>query len=602
MSRHTDTLFSLGALALIAGCHASPSPKAPSAASAPPPRIGLCSDYRLTSHGPFCLQTATAEEQVRANLTHRFEYQGDLVVRRTRINGRGGLDTDDDGCVEYRYRYEGNIEVESTGYRQDGTVCDHTSYKDGATRALLVDAWNRPALSDERAFTEERYDRDERGFLKSVRFFGPNGQAINSSAGAHEERYERDAAGRELRFCYFDAQGRPINGSQGYHCFANRYDARGRQVEYRVFDVQGEPADAFSSGTHRGEREFDANGNLVVQRFFRKTGTPISAEDGSCAMVVFLYDEHGFRSGGECRDGTGAFARWRDGHSSWRASADERGHSRENRYFDDAGQPFAVGLGSASYTMEYDAEGHVIERRYFLPNGRHGQQRGPATIRYTFNARHLESRRSYFYANGEPYAMRGCEAFDLEYDAFSQVIRRSCRSADGKLANENEGVAVTESAYDTRGQLAEQRAFDAQRKPGSKSGIVRRTYTTNALGTDQTIRHFKANGDEVKWPRYRVLSVMVAQPDEFWPARDREQSLAIIERARQALIGGMPLVEALHRYGDENVKENTPGDIGYYDTKTMYTAVRAVVEDLPVGQWSEIVENPYGFTIYQRTE
>lgn len=593
----------LGLTCLLVACQAAAptKPQTPSGL-ATPHRIELCKDWNHSSHGPVCVQPITEEEQRHSQETSRFEYEGSLVVRRVRINGRGGPELDDDECSEYRYRYKQGVQIESTGYRPDGTVCDHTLISDDGSRATLVDAWGREFPSKERIHTQTRIERDAAGFATRVRFFSRDGSPVKAQSFSHEVRYEHDAKGRQTKVCNYDELGKPALNNNNVHCARSRFDARGNLIESTYFDLQEQPSESYF-GTHSVKYGYDAFGNRTSSEYLRLDGTPISIEGGSCAVVRFQYDERGFRSGGDCFDGAGHPARWREGNASWRSIPDAQGRISETRYFDPDGNPIEFDSAYASYEVDRDENGHVTERRYFLANGKPGQKRGPTVTRSEWNAQHLEVRRSYFDAAGKPMTYRGCAATETEFNQFRQVTRSTCRDVNGELSANSSGTSITEWTYDSHGLLIEKRYYDAKQQPGRSSDhLAREKLNLDAFGIERSSTLLAADETELHLPRYRVLSVYVRQPNDFWPARTREASLARIEAARARLVSGVDFTRVLQQYGDEKVELIHPGDMGYQDPKRFYSAARVAVEGLAVGQYSEIVELPYAFTMYQRTE
>ena len=599
-------LLSLSFVSALFGCHAAPPPAAPSAtarAAAAAPRVEWCADYRISAAGPQCSRLASDEERSHRSRVGRFEYQGKHVVRRTRVNPRGGLDLDDDGCSEYRYRYEHDDLLEGVGYRPDGSVCDRTLYSEHATVAQHVDAWGRPAASRDRAFTEERMQRDSAGFVVKNRFFARDGSPIASAYGAFEVHIERDAQGNESRTCYFGQHGQPVLTSYGVHCVGYRRDTQGNELEERYFGVAGQPVENVR-GVQRRTYEYDRFGNPMKRLVLRADGTPVAADTGDCPELHYHYDDHGFHVGSDCLDGSGHGARWREGNASWRSTPDDTGRTRETRYFDPEGNPTLY--GSARYArieIDEDSLRHVTERRYFLANGARGQKRGAAVTRYEYNPQGLESKRSYFDASDEPTQYRGCASVTSEYDEFKQMVRRICRAEDGKPTLNWDRVAIEEWRYDAQGQLLEERDFDVDGKPAPRvDRVAREVFTHDASGTKTTTVHYAADGSIVPLPRFSFLSVRVAQPEAYWPPRTREASLTVIEAARAQLLAGMPFVEALYRYNDDELNELEPGELGYDDPVRMYSSARTAVLGLKVGEYSQVIEVPYGFLLYLRTE
>jgi YD repeat-containing protein len=597
-----SSLFAAALLILGRAEVAVAAPSAQPNAPAPATRVELCADYRIGLHGPACIRPLTPEEQSHRSYSFRMEYAGSNVARRVRINGRGNPDPDDEDCTEHRYRYIAGELVESTGYAAAGSVCERALYTEHATRISWVDAWGRTAFANDRLYTEERVERDAHGFVSRSRLFGPDGSAVRFAGTAYETRFERDAQGLEQRICYFDEHGQPAENGYRAHCLSFVRDSFGTDIERRAIGVDNQPSADFAGG-QRYVREADPFGNVLVTHFYQLDGTPISTEDGHCPVLRFQYDEHGFRTGGECLDGQGHPARYRDGHAVWRGSPDALGYSREGRYFDVQGNPFNYESGFARFDVKRDHFGRVVERRFFLADGTPGQKNGPALTRFEFDERNLEVKRSYFDAAGDPTLYKGCAALETAYDSFRQATRRSCRGKDGKLTRGTDGAAVTEWRYDAKGLLSEERFFDESSLPSAQSdGYVRVEHHYDALGQDHESKHFAPDGSEMKLRRFKGLIVRVPHSDAFWPGHSREEALGRIESARRELVKGMPFDQALREFGDMSVSVTHPGDMGYMNLTRVYSAIALVNEPLRVGEFSEVVEIPYGFALYQRSE
>jgi hypothetical protein len=595
----------LATAALLSACHSQGAVVAPIAAAqaqAPTSRVELCADFRLALSGPLCVRELTPTEQSQRGSSVRLEYAGANVVRRLRINGRGFPEPDDDDCTEHRYRYLAGELAESTGYSAAGSVCERTLYSDHATRIRWVDAWGRAAFSNDRLYTEERVERDARGFVVRTRFFGADGSPVHLTGNAHELRFVRDAQGLEARTCYFDEHGQPAENGYRAHCLSFERDQFGTDIARQSWGVDDKPSVDFAGG-QRYSREVDRVGNVLATHFLRTDGSPISTEDGHCATLQFQYDARGFRTAGACLDGQGRPARYREGNASWRMSPDAFGHTREARYFDLQGAPFAYEAGFARYELERDTFGRVTERHYFLADDKPGQKNGPASIHYDFDDRNSETKRSYFDAAGKPALFKGCAVLQTEYDSFRQAERRSCRGGDGKLLRGSDGVAITVWHYDAKGLMSEERFLDENERPiAQNDGYARVEHQYDALGTDHDARHYAVDGSEVKLPRFKWLVVRVPHSDEFWPGHSREEALGRIESARRELLAGMPFEQALRQFGDTTVSVTHPGDVGYMSLTRVYSTVRMADESLKVGEYSEVVEIPYGFALYQRSE
>lgn len=589
-------------LACAAACAAHTAP--PVTAKAPPTSpitTELCADYLLAATGAICVRPLSADEQRHRAVSFRLERENGRVRRLERLNGRGFPEADDDGCTEYRYRFEGAELAESTGYQPDGVVCDRTLYTDHVRKASFVDAWGRPNFSDDRRHTGALNQRDARGLIVSMRPLASDGTPSQVQS-ASELRYERDATGQVTRSCYFDAQGKPTKNDAGVHCWSYRRNEFGNLLEQFAWDEAQRPATT-GDGAHHVTWTYDRYGNLTQQSLFDREGKAVTVEGSWCPVLAYHRDAYGFLIGKDCLDGAGKPSRFDEGNSMWRASPDERGRAREFRYFDAQGNPFEPSVGYARVELDHDDFGHLTERRFFRLDGRPGQNDGPAVVRYRFSPQHLLVERANFDGRGRPRPNRGCASTSFEHDRYRQIVRQTCRDVTGEPSSSNDNVSITVSRYDAQGLLAETWYRDAAGKPiDARSGYARELLSHDARGVDSHARHFKADGTELPLRRFSVLTVKPPRAGRFWPAPSRELALAQIERARRELVAGARWTALLQTIGNDKFHAVNPGDIGYLDLDTLYPAARAVLQPLEIGQYSEIVELPYGLAIYLRTE
>jgi hypothetical protein len=594
----------LGLLLSFSGCGtsatASKSASAP-VASVVQSRVLLCAETRLSARGQVCVRPLRDDEQRHRSVSVRLELESGLPVRLRRVNGRGFPEADDDGCVEYRYRFEAGFIVESTGYRRDGTVCDRSLFAEGASQASFVDQWGRPDFARDRLHTKMLRSFDADGMVVAQRPLASDGTPTTLQ-GASELRYERDALKLEKSVCYFDAQGKPMADAAGIHCWRSERDQVGNELRRSAWDERGNPAVSVE-GVHAFVKEYDRYGNLMMQTAVDAGKKLVTLDTARCPKLAYRRDGFGFLLGTDCLDGTGKSASFSEGNALWRATPDARGLPREYRYFDQRGDAIAPTFGYWRLELERDAAGHILERRFFAADAGPGQKKGAPITRSTWNPQHLEVARHNLSERGTPWLHRGCASTSHEYDQFRQLVRSTCLGQDGKPALSWDNVCATVSRYDARGLLVESRYLDVAGKPiDSDDGYQRIVYSHDARGVDSKARHFKADGSELTLRRFATLWVRPPLADGLWPAPSRALAVQTIEQARRELVAGMSWEKALLRYGDEKVYPVNPGDTGYSNVSTLFPAIRAALARLEVGEYSRIVEIPYGFAIYLRTE
>jgi hypothetical protein len=591
------------ALGSLLGCGGAVTPApAPPVAPPPAPSAKLCGEWVLSSHGLICQRPLSADEQAHRGVAYRLWYRGSLVERLERINGRGFPEPDDNGCSERRYRFEAGYLAENTGYRPDGSVCDRALFTEQARRVRFVDAWGRPDYRTDRAYTAALYERDADGVVTKTRPLASDGTPSTIN-GAAEMRYEHDAQHFETRACAFDANGKPMLNYSGVHCYSHERDAAGNDVRQASWGVDGQPA-AAADRSQTTLRTFDRYGNLLEVTRLGVDAKPVRSFFIRCVKLAYHYDANGFRTGADCLDAAGQPTEFDQGNSKWIATPDARGRTREIRYFDRYGSPFTSSTNYARMEADHDELGHTIEQRFFLADGTPGQkEEGAAVVRHEFDAQQLEVKRSFFNARGKPQTVKGCAAYSYEYDGQRDLVRQSCLDGAGKLASSREKVSVTLWRFDSEGLLAEMRFVDASGAlRDNRSGYARKVFAHDARGSDKTTRHFKADGSALPLRRFSVLWVHPPYSDGFWPAPSRAEAVDMIESARRELLAGMPWPVALTRYGDEKVTALNPGDTGYLNFESIYPVAREAIESLQVGEYSRVVEMPFGLALYLRTE
>jgi hypothetical protein len=590
-----------GALSACAGAGTSSVVPSVAAKAEAAPSVQVCAEFLTGAKGLLCVRPLSVDEQRHREVSYRLESEHGRVTRRARLNGRGFAEPDDKGCSEHRYRFDGEYMAETIGYRPDGVVCERVLYSERATRASFVDAWGRPEFNRERLNVGARYARDAMGLIVNVWPLAADGSATTIML-ASELRNERDALGNITRTCFFDAQGKPIKNSMGVHCRTFRVDEFGSYVEEGALDEQGR-AVSVSEDTYQRAWQHDAYGNLVRSTALAADGKPVSATVTWCPVQVLHRDAFGFLLGKDCLDGAGRPSHFDEGNASWRATPDQRGRAREYRYFDGRGNLFESSFGYARIELDRDSLGHVTERRYFRGDGSPGQDDGPAIEHYDWSEAHLIVKRTYLGKSRGLGSFKGCASLSYEHDEFRQQVRQTCRDYDGKPARSRENISTTVTRWDARGLVAEVSYLDAAGKVvDSRSGYARKLYSYDPTGTQETVQHSKANGGELDLRRYAVLNVKPPHADGFWPAPSRAAAVARIEKASRELAAGMPWMMALQRFGNDKVYAVNPGDTGFLSMSTVYPAARDALEPLRVGEYSRIVELPYGLLVYRRTQ
>ena len=243
------------------------------------------------------------------------------------------------------YDIRGNITRELY-YDTEGDPCQNNNgihgwsgeYDDRSllTAQTILGADGRPALgSSGYATTRKKYDDEKR--VVDERYFGVGGEPVENSEGIHygtvsyapcgkmaelrgydrsdrlhsfEEggvavkRWTYDETGNETSCSTFGVDERPVNGDNGYAAVVKTCGGNGETLSESYFGVAMEPVVDTSSSVHRIERQYDEQGNRILELFFDIEGQPCVNKAG-CAQVRYTYDDSGKQKEETCLDVAG---------------------------------------------------------------------------------------------------------------------------------------------------------------------------------------------------------------------------------------------------------------------------------------------------------
>ena len=584
------------ALLALASCSQQPPTVHVAGQATAAPRVEHCLHYVTGSRGPLCLHVLTEEQARHVGSHYVLRYENGHAVSAQRQNGHGDPELDDNDEFDFSFRYDKELLVEVTARDLDGNIRGRRSSDE--SHVSLVDEWGRPQFLGGQRFTKIVVERDPAGLARREHYFGPDGQPALDEDGAYEARYERDTAGAELSACNFDAQGQPMLDRFGVHCYRYKRNALELIAEQLNYDIQGKPI-ASLRGVSRTLHDYDAFGNLLHSSWSNAPDLLYQ----SCAQQRMYHDGFGGMLGADCFDANGAPEYWIMGHSSWRLTLDEHGREVEIRNYDGDGTATRVEVGYFRREQDRDSRGHVVVTRFFLEDGSPGQTDGPAIIDNRYDARGLVLEARYYDSERAPTTKRGCYALSWDYDLHRQLASERCLESNGRLRLGWDGAAIERYEYDERGLLSKTRYFDREGLPvdthdGYQTELVRYDGTGRKLGA----KLIKTDGRELELPRLRELSVRFSYSKAGVHSVSREKALERIQAARAEISAGRPFEEVLTRYAERSPPLRDPGDLGYLDTETFYQPAKLALRGIKLHELSEIVEIPYGFAFYQRTE
>jgi len=363
------------------------------------------SEGRVLSHEYFSSDgKPTTSEDGYAKITYKYDEAGNTIEERyLGIDGTPALNALGSAGYTARYDAQGHaFEHELMGIRGERTLGKG-----------MYAGWRS---------SFDHGDEIERSY------FGLTGEPILTADGVAGWQSTFDARHNELSRRYFDTKHDPAVRKDGYSGWVAAYDVRGSRTETRYIDATSAPAlfrwrDARpDQGYARVVDGFDASGNPVEESYFGLNGELVSGEKGF-ARVGLVYDERRHEIE-RAYYGPGGGPTMVDGFHLARSTNDEHGNRLEIAFFDLDGNPAVLTRGFSRLVRRYDAYGRVVEEQGFK--------------------------------GGEPVRLeRGCWVLGNAYDVQGHKVAFECRSLDGALERDANGVAVIRYAYDTRGRKVE---------------------------------------------------------------------------------------------------------------------------------------------------
>lgn len=269
---------------------------------------------------------------------------------------------------------------------------------DTETRTFFDKHGNRITVSGD--VFQELYRLDERGYRRSLEFYGVDGKPVENSWGVAryewtllndgtviEKRYGFDGALKELRggFPFFEV--RFHYGPNGWLALMQNYGLEGELTmndlnaaqdrlefaangdlhSWNVLNVEDEYSVGNGPGVARGVLERDANGYEIVERYENEKGEPIANAYGF-SYTRKANDRFGNRTEASnyTLDGSKLLAIDGRGYAGYRAIFDEAGRNRiAIEFFDEKRKPtMRDGRGYYRIRSKFDENDNEVETSY----------------------------------------------------------------------------------------------------------------------------------------------------------------------------------------------------------------------------------------------
>ncbi len=370
-----------------------------------------------------------------ARIQLAYSSRGDLVEQRF-------LTADDRPATAY----QGNIAVRRE-VDERGLVVAET----------LLDQDESPMIGQSR-FATRRFDFDPRtGALRTIEYFGQQGEKVRDAQGKAIHRYELDDRGQVIEERFEDEAGNLTPTTEGYARIKRVYSTEGMPTEAAYFDSEGRPA-CTQQGYARLQMEYDARGNLVRETFLDDAGEPVPGA-GGFSGIRRVFGAGGQVLGERYLDRSGQLTAGTEGYARQTREYDERGNPLRIEYYRDDGDMIRQDL------WEYDERGFSTGVAYLDGAGGPLEVDGIAKQRWRNNARDDPLETTFYDAEGEPETSGGYAGVRSEYDFFGNEIEEIYLDGDRNPTANDQGIGVIVWRYDSRQRPLEQRYLDTFRDP-----------------------------------------------------------------------------------------------------------------------------------------
>jgi serine/threonine protein kinase len=354
----------------------------------------------------------------------------------------------------------------------------------------------------EQGYAMRRWTYDDEGNLVEESFHAADGQPALGTQGFASIRYRIDARGRVVRGEFRGLRGEPVFGQNRIAGWATSFDAADNAVEGVMLGLDGGPV-VGAGGYARVARAYDARGNIIETSFFGPDGAPITTEYGFAGYR----DEFDDRGNPVLRFYLGAEGE--PTHDSslgvWGKAWETDDHGNEVRqvYLDATGQPMVGRTGLAEYRPTYDRYGRLKENRYFDDRGQpvlHAEW-GIAGARWHHDDRGCVIRLDWLGLDGEPAPKAGGSAagWTAICDARGNVLKETWIDVDGAPTAGEHGYTTRTYEYDRRGRETAQAYFDSDGAPYllPNEGYATRRAKLDVRGREVEVTYFGVDGELV---------------------------------------------------------------------------------------------------------
>ena len=354
---------------------------------------------------------------------------------------------------------------------------------------------------------------DSLGRPVRVLYLDENDTKVSIDNGVVGKVIEYDERGVVSKLTYVDVDDKPVLNEYLWATCLTISDSCGNIKEEHCYDEKGEPC-MHKNGVSKIGYVYDEQGNRTGEGYFTADLTPCYDKTNRVFSCEYEYDAHGNIVLERFRDENGNVCYSREGYAIRETKYNSEGQDVKQEFFHADGRLCFVGEGEyTAFSKEYDSSGNHIKTSYFkimrfenffrffnfgLPAasddyGVHQEvaeydslnnlvkvyfldenhqlykhpEWGYAMIKFNYDSWGNRVGESYFDVDGNPCLAteNNAASIQLVLDDNSNVIEEDFYGIDGALCKDKGGAAVYIYERDNRGRVIKRQTFDEEREP-----------------------------------------------------------------------------------------------------------------------------------------
>lgn len=383
-----------------------------------------------------------------------FYYTEDGKIHRIKVKDRSGK-------VLYVKNFNDKLNTMSFQYDDEhGTERTLSNSTVGYTRSLDDQETNRGRIS------KWWLDYDENGYVTTLKYAGLDNSPVGDENGIYGRVYVRDEKGRptEIHYIGIDGQPQPTKWGLGIKTFS--YDDKDNWIESKYMTIDRNPALDAADGTAVYSMEYDDYGNETKILLKDFDGNLMYPKMWNFSGIKRTYDDRGFNILSQYLDiEEKPMICKNDGSSSFKYEFDDNGYCSTAEYFGLDGQPIETIQGFHRVSVLNDKHGNQIERWAYsidgnLVNANNEDHNCGYKVEYDSVGNIIKE----IICDKDQQPMLNRSNFAgrlLEYNDKNLVISMTYLGKDLEPTKEINDICVIKYDYDKRGNMIQERYYEA---------------------------------------------------------------------------------------------------------------------------------------------